>query len=252
MKQSKLLIETLKSYLRHRGITYSALAKAMGQSESNIKRIFSQEAFSLDALEEMCEVAGIELLDLARLSRKEKEDEVACFTQVQETELAADPKLFAVLYLLLSGVRPGQISSRYDITGPKLGKCLLTLDKLGLLRLHPNDRVQLLISKNIRWISNGPLNQLYREQIKKEFLDCDFSRLNERMRFLNGQLSKRSIQSLSRRIDRLIAEFVDLAEDDKTALPEETHGIWFMIAYRPWNFSVVKQFRKKNQDVRSK
>jgi len=243
MTQSLLLLETLKRVLTHRQVTYRELARRMGQSESNIKRIFSQGAISLRALEQMCDVVGLELLDLARLSRPQ-EERAECFSRVQEEALAADPKLFALVYLILSDLSVRQVVSKYAFSETECRRYLLSLDKLGLIRLHPRDKIQVLISRNIRWIPGGPLNTRYEEKIKQEFLESDFSRANERLRFLNGRLSKHSLQSLSRRLDRLIAEFVDLAEIDDVEPSDDSVTIWFMLAYRPWRFSLVRKFRK--------
>ncbi len=244
MRQSQLIMETLKRYLTHTGITYRELAKRLGQSESNVKRIFSQYSLSLEALEAMCDAVGIELLDLARMSRPQ-EEKAECFTRVQEEALAADPKLFAFLYLLLSDESVTRISAKYTFTEKECRKALLTLDKLGLIRLHEENRTQILISRNIRWIERGPLNRLYEKDISREFVDSHFSGANERRRFLNARLSKTSLQALQRRLDRLIAEFVEFAEIDKVSAAEDSTPIWLILAYRPWRFTLIDRFRRR-------
>ena len=47
MSQTSSLIETLKKYLKARGITYRMLAEEMGLSEASVKRLFSKHGFSL-------------------------------------------------------------------------------------------------------------------------------------------------------------------------------------------------------------
>ena len=243
MRQSKLLLETLKRTLRHRGITYAELARKLSQSESNIKRIFSQRSISLDGLEDMCQAAGIEIFDLVGMSRRE-EERAECFSRAQETALAADPKLFAFLYLLIADVRLSQIVTKYQFTSAEGRRYLLQLDKLGVLRLNPGDRFQLLVSRNIKWIADGPLNRLYEQDIKREFLNSDFTKANERIRFLTGRLSKASLRALSQRLDRLIAEFTELAEIDEAIADDDAANLWMIIAYRPWRFSVVRRYRR--------
>jgi transcriptional regulator with XRE-family HTH domain len=243
VRQSKLVLETLKRYLGHTGVTYRELARRLGQSEANIKRIFSQYSISLEALEAICEAVGIELLDLTRMSRP-LEERAECFTRVQEEALAADPKLFAFLYLLLSDMPVARIRARYEYSEKDCRKSLLKLDKLGVIRLYEGDRAQVLVSRNIRWITNGPLNRLYEKEISQEFTDSHFSGANERRRFLNARLSKHSLQALSRRLDRLIAEFVELAEIDKVSAAEDSVPIWLIVAYRPWKFTLIDRYRR--------
>jgi transcriptional regulator with XRE-family HTH domain len=244
MNQSKLLIEALKRYLSHRKITYRDLARKLGQSESNIKRLFSEESFSLKGLEKVCEAAGIDLLELAKLSRPEKEM-ATTFTEEQEVVLSGDPKLFALLYLLLTRWSTEHICERFEYSMAECDRYLLALDKLGLIRLEADRRFQFLITENIRWIPSGPLNQRYEAAIKSEFLDAAFSGPLERLRFLNARLSKQSLQTLSRRLDRLVAEFVEYAELDGGGERDESRHIWLLIAYRPWRFSVVTRYLKK-------
>ncbi len=188
MQQSILLIETLKRYLRHQGITYKTLADKIGQSESNVKRIFSEQSISLGALEEMCNAAGIELLELAKMSRTQRED-VESFTLPQEAALAKDAKLFAFAYLLLGGLPVAKVQAKYEFTAVESQRYLTLLDRLGVIRLHPKNRVEPLLSKNVRWLEGGPLNETYTEEIKKEFLRSPFSGTNEQLRFLNARLS---------------------------------------------------------------
>ena len=89
------------------------------------------------------------------------------------------------------------------------------------------------------------MNRLYRKQIAEEFLEAPFSSPNERFRFLNAPLSKETLLILSRRVDKLLAEVSELAEIDKVAQPEKSQPLGLVIAYRPWSFSVVKEYLKR-------
>ena len=103
----------------------------------------------------------------------------------------------------------------------------------------------MLASRNILWIIDGPLNTLYRQEIQAEFSDSDFRGPGERLRFLNARLTKQSLERFSKRIDRLVAEFIEVAEIDEAAAMRETEHIWFLVAYRPWRFSAVTKLRRK-------
>jgi hypothetical protein len=47
MAQVGLLVTELKRYLKAEGITYAALGKRLGLSESSVKRQFARQSFSL-------------------------------------------------------------------------------------------------------------------------------------------------------------------------------------------------------------
>ena len=51
MSQTRPLIDTLKQELRKQRITYKDVSVALGLSETSVKRLFSEEAFSIKRLE---------------------------------------------------------------------------------------------------------------------------------------------------------------------------------------------------------
>jgi hypothetical protein len=53
MSEAAQIVVVLKRSLKARGMTYADLGRALKLSEASIKRIFAQETFSLDRLEEM-------------------------------------------------------------------------------------------------------------------------------------------------------------------------------------------------------
>ena len=235
--------KTLKTQLKVRGLTYKDLARELGQSESNLKRVFSEGSFSLRGLEAICEVVGIELLELAQLSRREKERQNV-FSRAQETVLAGDEKLFSFLYLILSGFKQEELISRFHFSAHDCARFLLKLDKLKILSLRAENKFRFLISKNTNWLPNGPLNDRYRREVGREFLDAEFLGADERLRFLQGRFSRKALKSFYRRVDRLLAEFSELSEGEVDA-DEESRQIWLCVAYRPWRFSLVNQLKRK-------
>ena len=68
MAQRVHLIVELKRVLKERGITYAGIAEHLRLSQASVKRLFSSQDFSLSRIDQICELAGIELTDLvARL-----------------------------------------------------------------------------------------------------------------------------------------------------------------------------------------
>lgn len=246
MGQADDLVAALKRTLKARGMSYRMLAGELGLSEASVKRVFSNKTFSLDRLEAICRILQIELYDLVKMAKRRSSEESAFLTPEQDRTLASDEMLFTFFYLLLMGTSPGEICKRYRFTQAQSMQHLVRLDRLGLIELHPGDRIRFLVSKNVRWQDNGPLHSRYDGEIKKEFMNSDFAEDStggaQRIRLLNAELSDAAIKSLARKIDKWIAEFKDLAADTPTG--GRGRSIWFLLAYRPWTFSVMSRYRR--------
>jgi len=245
MNQIPLLIEALKRCLKAKGLTYSDLAKELGISEPTVKRCFAKNQFTLMRLEEICEVIGITFVELARMVRSEDIDESGRLNESQEHLLASDPKIFAIFYLLLSGVSADQISRHYRMTQIEISRALVKLERVNLLRTPSKSRVQMLVKKNVQWIPNGTLFKLYAQAIRGDFLHSNFNREDERLRLLNGRFSEHSLRFLQRKIDKIIRDFLDIAEADLTlSRRRPDKQIWFIVGYRPWTFSELLRLKR--------
>jgi len=91
MSQTRDLLQSLKKCLHSRGLTYRDVAVALDISEASVKRIFSEQTFSLQRLEDVCRFLDMSFYDLARMTRLGTEDEFTRLTLSQERGLAKDP-----------------------------------------------------------------------------------------------------------------------------------------------------------------
>ena len=64
MAQRTQIVAELKRALRGRGVTYAHVAKHLALSEASVKRLFAAGDFSLERLDRICELAGLELSEL--------------------------------------------------------------------------------------------------------------------------------------------------------------------------------------------
>jgi len=71
MSQITPVVDTVKSLLKSKGITYSLLAEQLGMSEANVKRMFAQKRFTLSRLEQICDVLLISMTDLFAMTQRE-------------------------------------------------------------------------------------------------------------------------------------------------------------------------------------
>ena len=238
MLDNRQLIDTLKKLLKAQGITYADAAARLAISEASVKRLFSARTFTLARLDGFCRMLDIDFFDLAKLARG-RADEVREMTEQQEAALAQDAKLLGVFYLLLSDWSPPEIVGGYQLTQPELTKLLVRLDRLHLIELMPHDRVRLRVPKLLRLHPGGPIHRAHGKRVVDEFTRAEFDRVGGYFRFEYRELSKASYELMQRRLERLSAEFLEVAELDATMPAKRRDTIGLMLAMRPWALSMV-------------
>jgi DNA-binding Xre family transcriptional regulator len=244
MAQSSALVQALKRALKSRAKTYAQVAAAIGVSEATVKRMFSQETFTLKRFEEICAVAGIELGDLARSAAAERQH-VAQLTLEQEREIVGNAKLLLVAVCALNHLTFEQIHAAYDLTEPELIQLLARLDKLKFIELGANNRIRLLVARTFTWLPDGPIQQFFKSQAQHEYFRSRFDGEDELMLFVNGQLSAASIGTMIGRLKRVAGEFSELHEEDVAAPLEHRRGVSMLVAIRPWNMDAFRALERK-------
>lgn len=246
MNRTDSLVKTLKKYLKAKGLTYKQLAEEMELSEASVKRLFSKQTFSLERLEAVCRVLNIDFYDLALMDRERNQKTAKKLTIDQEQILVEDEKLLIFLYFLINGWTVQLIIEEYDYSEAEAVKMLIRLETLGILELHPNNHVRMLISKNEFWQTNGPLWQAYREIFIEDFMDSAFGLPNERLVFTPGQFSEGSLKIIRKKIDNLVKEYNRLAEMDAALPLKGRHSTGLFIGFRSWVFTRIANLRRRN------
>ena len=242
MAQSALLIERLKQELKARGITYRDVATAIGLSEASVKRLFSQHDLTLARLDAICALADLELTDLAR--GIDPDDRLlGALTDAQESALVADPLVFIAATATLNSVSFEQILEHYAISAAQLVKALTRLDKLGFLRLLPNNRYRLLVSRTFRWLPNGPIQRYFKANAAAYF-DSAFDGPHEFMVLLNARLSRAHAAALIDRLERVAKDFSEQHVDDARLPPAQRHPMSLLLAVRPWELGYMQELQQ--------
>jgi len=127
-----------------------------------------------------------------------------------------------------------EIVERYTITQRECERHLKTLEKLELISIRNSGRIKLLIDQNFQWIPDGPLEQFFREHIQEDFLDARFDGAGEMRQFRTGMLTEKSADELIKKIDKLVAEFVEHNRSDGNLELQHRVGYSFVVALRPW------------------
>lgn len=247
MSQVSALLQTLKRELRARGMTYAQVGVALGVSESSVKRLFSESRLSVDRLEALCQLVDMEISDLVQKMASERQ-RIEMLSEEQEREVADDTKLLLVAISVLNLWSYEQIVGTYTISEHECIQLLARLDRLGVIELLPLNRFRLNVASNFRWIPNGPIQKFFRREVQPEFLRSTFAGAGEKLVFRNGMLSRGGNAALIKKIDRLVAEFGELHDDD-TSLPlAERFGTSLLVAVRPWEFGYFNDLRREGDE----
>lgn len=248
MAQSTQLIDALKGALKAQGKTYADVAQALDLSEASVKRCFSQQNFTLERLEAVCQVAGMEISDLVELAQ-EKTPPFTSLTPEQEEALLNEPKLLLVTFLVLSQWQFDDIVKSYQLTEHDVIQLLSRLDRLGMIDLLPGNRIKLLTARNFSWRKDGPLQKYFEEQVLRDFLASNFNGSREAMNFTGGLLSWASLQRIQQGMERLAREFNELVAADSALPLDERFSCAALFAARPWVFSHFARLERPQDPV---
>jgi len=246
MPQCTELIQTLKKQLRACGITYAQIAESLELSEASVKRLFSEESFTIQRLEAVCELAGLELSDLVVLAQKSRH-QLETLSLDQEKEIAGDIALLLVTVSVINGFGFSDLLSYYELDEHQCIQKLAKLDRLGLLDLLPGNRIKLRISSNFRWQRNGPIQKFFQEKVEQDFFNSRFDRDNEKLLVLNGLFSPASNKILQEKMEQFSHEFSDLHKRDSALPMDKKYGATMVLALREWQYNLFADYIKKSR-----
>ncbi|MBT8050866.1 MAG: helix-turn-helix transcriptional regulator [Xanthomonadales bacterium] len=239
MGQTRELVATLKAALKAQGKTYADVARALDLTEASVKRIFSQQNFSLHRLDRVCQMLGMDISDLVQLMN-ERRQQLQQLTWEQEEELTADVTLMLVAVCVLNRWTLDEILDYYRISEHECIRHLARLDRLKLIELLPKNRIRLLVAPNFSWIDDGPIQHFFQKKIGQEFFHTRFNRDDECLVVLNGMLSSQSNGEMQRKLRRLASEFDSLNNDDAALDLDQRQGATLVLALRDWRYGLFR------------
>jgi AraC-like DNA-binding protein len=237
-------VDALKKSVRARGLTYAELARRIGMSEASVKRMFSRGSFTLARIEQILRALELELYDVARMSRGEPRGPAELGLE-QETALSRDERLLSVFWLLLNDWRFEEILQQFSISRSELTLAFARLARAGLIDWGPGERARLKVPRDFQWRARGPVKRAYGARVMAEFLKGRFDGPLEMLRFEAKELSAESAAVVRRKLERLAAEFNELAEVDASLPARSRTAAAVLVALRPWEFSVVNALKKR-------
>ncbi|MBV2167974.1 MAG: helix-turn-helix transcriptional regulator [Bdellovibrio sp.] len=243
MSQIDQFLNSLKRSLKAKNILYRDLAKALGLSESSVKRILSNKSLSLERLEEICRVADLSFSEVVKSANLEEASQVVTLTDEQEKALAENARLLHYYMMLQEGKTPQKIEREYQITSSESKKYLFQLDRLNLIELHPRDKVKFKRQGFLRFHRDGPVGKALFEQTKASYLNYDF-RTEDYIRFSLLKISPPSLAKYKTKLERILIEMQEEArfESEHNVSVVDT-GL--LLAFRPWQYSYMGAIKKK-------
>ncbi|OUS23877.1 XRE family transcriptional regulator [Thalassotalea sp. 42_200_T64] len=244
MSQIKQISDVLKTLLKQQQLTYADVAEQLKMSEANIKRIFSNESFSLQRLESICQLMDLSLTDLFLLIERQQE-KISQLTLEQEQELVHDPKLLLVAACVRDGWSFEEIITHYQIDQFAAIRLLVRLDKLKMIQLLPNNQYKLLISQDFKWQHRGPLERFISQDVMAKFLMSDFASEDSFRFYIRGSYSQNSIATIFKKLKHLTQECAELNHQDAQLPLSKRQHIGVLTAMRPWELSLFKEMRRE-------
>ncbi len=246
MSQTDAVVEALKRSLKARKLTYAQVAHGLKMSEASVKRMFASRHFTLERFEQVCQIAGLGLTELARQVDSEG-NLISHLTLEQEREVVGNAKLFLVAVCTLNNMTLEQILAAYEIQKAECIQLLLRLDKIKFLELMPNNRIRLKVAPNFSWLPNGPILQYFMTRAQQEYFRSRFDGPNEFITVVNAMLSPASSAQFVAKLRKLAREFAELHNDDRHLPIGARRPASVVLALRPWELDDFYKLRRKRK-----
>ncbi|NQD35455.1 XRE family transcriptional regulator [Permianibacter sp. IMCC34836] len=243
MAQTELLMDALKRQLRSAGVTYAQVAAALELSEASIKRLMSSGDLSLDRVQAICALCGIDLFDLVQVAERERRS-LSQLDESLEAELVADEKLLLVTYLVLNDWSMAQVLTHYQFTEPELIRLLIRLDRMRLIDLLPGNRIRLRTARDFAWRPGGPIQQFFDMNVRESFFAGDF-RDEGYQRFLPSMVTRATAEKIRERLLKTAQDIGELVRFDASQPAEQREGCSVLLAFRLWGYPGFARWRRE-------
>jgi len=237
------LVSAIKQELKSAGMTYADLAQALGMAESSIKRMLAKGDMPLSRIDAICRALKRDFAELAR-HVADAQPLLKELTQEQERAVVADKKLLLCAICVLSQWTLEQIVERYRMSEAEAVKCLVQLDRIGIIELRALNRYRLKLAKTFRWRPHGPVMEFFREHVVLDYFSSGFDRPGEGVLLVHGSVSRSLAPSYLERMQRVAQDFAQQHQSDQKLPDSEREGYTLLLAMRSWEFEAFAALRR--------
>ena len=249
MATTKSLVNNIKRELKKQKISYADLGIKLDIAESTVKKMFAKGNFSLDRLDQICNILGVDLLEMVE-NPNEEVTRISSFTVHQERQLLKDPTLLLAAYAAINYWTIDDILYRYEVRQEDVIERLKTLQDFGMLQLRNNNRIRPLVSNNFQWLPDGPLSQYFQENFLESFFNHDFQESGALRVIRFGDMTETSRKKLERKSLELVDLYDQLTYNDRHYRPgdRERKNVSMVIAHRTWTITPWEGFIKDKKN----
>ncbi len=237
------LVTALKKELKAAQLTYAQLAKRLGMAESSVKRMFAKGDMSLSRVDAVCRALKLDFAELARRIADEQ-PLLSELTLEQERAVVADKKLLLMAICVLSQWTLEQVTAHYRLTEADCIKCLVQLDRIGIIELRPLNRYRLKLAKTFRWRPNGPVMHFFRDNVVLDYFGGGFDGAAEGLLLVHGTVSRAVAPSFFERMQRVAQDFAQQHHADQRLPEAQREGYTLVLAMRNWEFEAFTRLRR--------
>lgn len=161
--------EAIKFLLKKNAKSYQDLSDEIDVSLSTVKRMLSNDAFSLEKLGKILNWLKVDFADLQMVIDTFSDKKEYVFTKEQEDFLASDIRFYNYMSKIISGMTPGEIKEKYDLSEVRNQTFLIELEKRGLIYVTPSGEVN--SNYKTTWSARGPIKKALVEKVNKRMND---------------------------------------------------------------------------------
>jgi transcriptional regulator with XRE-family HTH domain len=239
----------LRRELKRQGIHVGPLAEELGVSEPTIWRWLRGKGLTLDRLDRLCTILGLDLRDLITRSHEGGADR---FTFAQERLLAADRGLALLFFSILNGAQREVFVGEFGLAPDRVDQHLDRLRRLRLIDIAPNGRLRPLTIRAIKWRRGGPLAVAFDRTVKGFFLSMDFGAADALYVSDMIRLSNAGRARVHALFEALREDIHEIAEQDCAARLEHYDWSALFMLVRPLDIDeVTRQLRFRRDQAQA-
>nr|WP_057929869.1 helix-turn-helix transcriptional regulator [Burkholderia ambifaria] len=243
MTEIARLVATLKHRFKAAGLTYRDVARALNLSEPSVKRLLGNGRITVERLAEICDLLGLTMAELLH-EAEASTPRLHTLTPEQESRLVSDEKFLLVTVCTLDHWSVDDVVSTYRLTAAECIKYLLALDRMGIIKLKPGNRIQPLVARDFDWLPGGPIRHYFSQRGLPDFMDSRFDTPEESMSFIHGMLTKEALNQLNDELFKLRSKFSALHDQSSSAPLPERSGTALVLAMRMWEPEAFRRLRR--------
>lgn len=220
---SRIVLELLKEALKKRKMTYKELADRLGLTEAGIKKQFQSSDISLNRINRICDLLNISVFSLLEEARLKPIRELK-LNQIQENYFIKNPKLF-IFFLKLSEEKGDaeKVNLELKMNAQETWKALKGLDDIGLIKLHPKNRIELVHGSLLTISNKSPAMKQISKRLAQNYIERHSQQADpsKELKISLLKLSKKNAEQLKIDLNKTHEFYLRQSEFDKNSLHAE-------------------------------